>query len=392
MIPVSDISSDQPQIFVAGGNGPYQNTASLLQKFDLSFAKGKRVLLKPNLGRSAKPDTGIITNPMIIAAAIDAFQKAGAKVAVGESPIVGVNINEAFEESGLSLIAEKRNCRLIDLDKRGCVKIPVNNGIVLEFLQICKDVIESDIIVSIPVMKMHMHTGVTLSLKNMKGCLWKKSKVKLHMLPPVKGYDEKPINIAISDLAEILMPDFAIIDGTVGMEGLGPSAGTPKPMDVVVAGFDPFAADAVACRLMGTDAKEIPHLRLGAKRGFGIIDIDKISIFPKNWKEMASVFEPPPKNLTFEFPNIKIYDKKSCSACQSTILLLLKRDHDKITDSFPKNKQINIVIGKGNIDIPSDAFCIGNCTSIHKKNRIFIQGCPPVVSEILKKICNHSDI
>ena len=392
MIPVSDISSDHPKIFIAGGNGPYQNTTSLLQKFDLSFAKGKRVLLKPNIGRAAKPDTGIVTNPMIIAAAIDAFQKAGAKVAVGESPIVGVNIKEAFEESGLSLIAKKRGCRLIDLDKRGCVKMPVNNGVVLKSLQICKDVLESDIVVSIPVMKMHMHTGVTLSLKNMKGCLWKKSKVKLHMLPPVKGYDEKPINIAISDLAEILMPDFVIIDGTVGMEGLGPSAGTPKPMDVVVAGFDPFAADAVACRLMGTDAKEIPHLRLGAKRGFGIIDIDKISIFPKNWGEMASVFEPPPKNLTFEFPNIKIYDKKSCSACQSTILLLLKRHYDEITDYFPKNKQINIVIGKGNTDIPLDAFCIGNCASIHKKNRIFIQGCPPVGSEILKKIRNHSAI
>jgi len=381
-----NISSSTPKIFVAGGDGPYKNTALLLQQIDLSFARGKQVLLKPNIGRAAEPDTGIVTNYMVVAAAIDAFQKAGAKVAVGESPIVGVDIEEAFKKSGISRIAKKRGCRLIDLDERSAVKVPVKNGIALKSLKICRDVLESDIIVSIPVMKMHMHTGVTLSIKNMKGCLWKKSKVKLHMLPPVEGYDEKPIDIAISDLAGILKPHFSIIDGTVGMEGLGPSAGTPKPMDVLVAGFDPFAADAVACRLMGTNAEDIPHLRLGAKRGFGIIDIDKISITPENWTKRAALFSPPPKNLAFEFPGINIYDKKSCSACQSTLLLLLKKYHGEIINALPRNRQINMVIGKGNTDIPLDSLCIGNCTAIHKNSKIFVQGCPPVGSEILKAI------
>ena len=104
-----DISSPTPKIFVAGGDGPYKNTTLLLQKIDLSFARGKQVLLKPNIGRAAEPDTGIVTNYMVVAAAIDAFRKAGAKVAVGESPIVGVDIKEAFEKSDEYFLLTEQN-------------------------------------------------------------------------------------------------------------------------------------------------------------------------------------------------------------------------------------------------------------------------------------------
>ena len=84
------------------------------------------------------------------------------------------------------------------------------------------------------------------------------------MLGPIEGSDEKPINVAIADMASVLRPHLAIIDGTVGMEGLGPSAGQPKALDCVVVGADAFAADAVACRLMGTCAEDVPYLRMGA--------------------------------------------------------------------------------------------------------------------------------
>ena len=100
--------------------------------------------------------------------------------------------------------------------------------------------------------------------KRLKGCLWRRSKVELHMLPALAGSKDKPLDVAIADMASVLRPHLAIVDGTVGMEGLGPSAGRPKPLDAVVVSADAFAADAVACQLMGTAAEHIPHLRLGA--------------------------------------------------------------------------------------------------------------------------------
>lgn len=380
----------KPTVHVQGGKGPYENTRDVLARICLSHVSGKKVLLKPNVGRVAEPDTGIVTNYEVVAAAVDVFKKAGAFVAIGESPIVGTDINEAFEVSGIAGIAKKRNCRLIDMNIRRFVNLGVPYGAAVKNLKVCPEVFEFDYIVSIPVMKMHMHTGVTLSVKNMKGCLWRKSKAKFHMLKPVKGNNDKPIDIAIADMSGVLRPHMAIIDGTIGMEGLGPSAGSPKALDVVVAGADTFAADAVACRLMGTDSSKVPHLRIAADRGYGIINDKKIAVTPQNWLTWASDFKPPPENLGFEFPNINVFDKNSCSACQSTLLLLLKRNMDKILEYFPKEKPLNIAIGKGNADVPEGTLCIGNCASVCKNRGIFIQGCPPVGSEIFKALENKT--
>lgn len=377
---------NRPEVFVTTGNGPYKNTRNALNNLDLSPARKKRVLLKPNAGRLAQPGEAVTTDPHVVAAAIDAFREAGAEVAVGESPIVGVNTLEAFDACGISAVAHQRNCPLIDMNERPGVEVKVPDGLAISELKLCSEVFEFDLIVSIPVMKMHMHTGVTLSVKNMKGCLWRRSKVKLHMLPPVSGYEEKPINVAISDLAGVLRPHLSIIDGTVGMQGLGPSAGEAKELGVVVAGTDAFAADAVACRLMGTDARDIPHLALSAKRNYGVIDLKKITVHPENWEDWASDFDAPPKNLAINFPNVNIIDINSCSACQSTLLLLLKRHREQLFDYFPKDQILNIAIGKGHDELPQGTLCIGNCTAQHRDKGMFVKGCPPVGSEIIKTI------
>lgn len=385
-------SPDRPSVHVAGGDGPYGNTYAALAQVDLSPARGKRVLLKPNAGRVAPPEAGINTHPQVVAAAIDAFREAGADVAVGESPILGVKTKEAFDTGGITLIAHERDCLLIDMDARRFVEVPVSDGVAINSLKVCPEVLEYDLVVSLPVMKMHMHTGVTLAVKNMKGCLWRRSKVDLHMLPPIEGHDEKPIDIAIADMSSVLCPHLSIIDGTVGMEGLGPSAGQAKPLNVIVVSADAFAADAIACKLMGTAAKEIPHLRIGAERGYGVIDLDSISVTPDNWHDWSSPFAPPPEKLSIEFPNINVLDKNSCSACVSTLFLFLKHYGDRLFDHFPSDTSLCIAIGKGHEEVPEGTLCIGNCTALHRGDGIFIPGCPPVSSEILTAISGKPSV
>jgi hypothetical protein len=176
------------------------------------------------------------------------------------------------------------------------------------------------------------------------------------------------------------------------MEGLGPSAGQAKPLDVVVASVDTFAADAVACQLMGTEAERIPHLRLGADRGYGVIDLGRMTVTPDNWRDWISPFSPPPENLTIEFPNITVLDDRSCSACQSTLFLFLMRHRERLFDYFPSQSPINIAIGKGHTDLPEGTLCIGNCTRKQRGEGIFIPGCPPVGSQILTAISGKPSI
>lgn len=384
------IPGGTPEVCVAHGQGAYDNTASALSGMDLSPVKGRRVLLKPNVGRMAKAGSGVITHPDVVAAAIDAFRDAGADVAIGESPILGVKTPAAMEISGMAAMADDRHCPMIDLDERKPEIVPIPDGTAIHQIKLCADVQDFDFIVSIPVMKMHMHTMVTLAVKNMKGCLYRRSKVDLHMLPPIEGHDDKPLNIAIADMSSILRPHLSIVDGTFGMEGLGPSAGKVKPVDSIVVGADPFAVDAVACRLMGVAPEDVPHLRIGAERGYGTIDLSGIRVSPGHWETWIIPFEPAPENLSIKFPNTEILDNQSCSACQSTLMLFLQRYGDEMFQYYGGTGPIRIAIGKGHADVPEGTICIGNCTAQHKNRGVFVSGCPPVASAILNAIKENS--
>jgi uncharacterized protein (DUF362 family) len=376
----------RPRVIVTEGDDPYDNARRALRQFDLERARGKRVLLKPNAGRIFPPQSGVITEPLVVAAAIDAFREAGAEVMVGDSPIVGVKKLEALAASGIAAVARARGCRLLDLDARPSVSVALPGGRAIPSIKVCADVLEADLVVSIPVMKCHMHTGVSLAIKNMKGCLWRRSKVDLHMLPALDGAAEKSLDVAIADLSGALLPQLALVDGTVGMEGLGPSAGNPKRLGVVVLSADAYAADAVACALMGRQARDIPHLRLGAERGHGAIELDQLDVTPHDWRRLGASFAAPPDNLTIEFPGFTVLDQNSCSACQSTLLLLLKQHAPSLFDYFPQQQPIRVAIGKGHAELPEGTLCIGNCTLLHRERGIYVAGCPPVGSAILRTI------
>jgi uncharacterized protein (DUF362 family) len=376
----------RPRVIVTAGDDPYDNARRALLGLDLARARGKRVLLKPNAGRIFPPRSGVVTEPLVVAAAIDAFREAGAEVAVGDSPIVGVKKLQALEASGIAAVARDRDCPLLDLDARAYTAVALPGGLAIPSIKVCADVVAADLVVSIPVMKCHMHTGVSLSIKNMKGCLWRRSKVDLHMLPAIAGSSDKSLDVAIADLSEALLPQLALVDGTVGMEGLGPSAGVPKELGAVVLSADGYAADAVACALMGKDARDVPHLRLGSLRGHGRIDLDELEVTPSDWRRLGTTFAAPPTNLTIEFPGLSVLDENSCSACQSTLLLFLKQFAPKLVEYFPDQQPVHVAIGKGHEELPDGTLCIGNCALRHRERGIYVAGCPPVGSAILRTI------
>jgi len=231
-------------------------------------------------------------------------------------------------------------------------------------------------------MKTHMHTGVTLSVKNMKGCLWRRSKTDLHMLNPIEGHSDRPLDIAIADMSVVLRPHLAIVDGIVGLEGLGPSAGSRKNFGVVVVSADPYAADSVSCHLMGRDASTIPHLRLGAERNLGEIRLERLRVSPENWKSLVQPFAEPPRELSLDFPGVRVLDENSCSACQSTLLMFLKRYGDNLFDYFGDKRPVEIAIGKGHKVLQPGTLCLGSCTIQHRNVGPFVAGCPPVASAI----------
>ncbi len=372
---------------VGASRGAYRNTRSALEKLDLASVRGQTVLIKPNAGRITEPDSGINTSPEAVAGCADALLEAGASsITVGESPILGVKALEALESCGIAETARKRGIEILDLDEAPAKVTKLLKGKALKSIGICGRVPDFDIIVSVAVMKTHMHTGVSLSLKNVKGMLHGKEKVKLHQLPGKESPEGRPLDIAISDLLEILRPDIGVIDGWVGLEGLGPSAGTAKPLDAAVASLDPVAADAVACRLMEIDPISIPHIALAAKKGAGTADLKKINVLPSDYERFASRFERPPTNIALAFPDVVIYEAGACSACISTTMLFLQHFSEELKRHQIEGGKIHVVLGKDVEDVPEGAIVIGNCAAMHKNRGPFVKGCPPVASRIYRAV------
>jgi hypothetical protein len=182
------------------------------------------------------------------------------------------------------------------------------------------------------------------------------------------------------------MPDLTIIDGTVGMEGMGPAYGKSKEMGIILVSDHALSADAVAARLMGFNPESIPHLKLCSEMGMGEIQLQKISIKPKNYLKWEIPFEPPPSTLSISFPDVVVYDEGSCSGCLSTLLVFLREYHSQLDGYHLEDKNIHIGIGKHLKTCPDGTLLIGNCTMKMKRRGIFVRGCPPVSSQIMRTL------
>jgi uncharacterized protein (DUF362 family) len=372
-------------VVVSKGEDPFRTTERVLRRFPLPDLKGKNVLIKPNAARLAFPGEGVTTHPAVVAATVKHLKKQGAgRIVIGESCIFGVDAQEAFRVTGMKEISEKNGVELIDLDQGQPMEMPIPGGKVIKKIRVPALLKKFDFIISIPVMKTHMHTQVTLSLKNMKGLLWRREKARFHQL----RYDQKvtggykELDIAISEMASVLSPHLAIIDGTTGMEGMGPAYGRRKKMGVIIVGNPALSADAVAARLMGFNPEAIPHLKLSAEKGLGEVRWRSISVEPKDFLKWETSFTPPPSQLSIPYPDVAVYDEGSCSACLSTLLVFLNDYYSRLTDYHLPDGKIHMAIGKNVNRCPKGTLLIGNCTSKMKRAGIFVQGCPPVASHI----------
>jgi len=234
-----------------------------LGEFDVRVA-GKHVLLKPNF---VEPDgAGVInTHPAVVGAVREAFLFLGARsVRVAEGPGHERDTEAILETIGLRDFLAPLAGLFVDLNLDEVRPVTLRTRASrLKELYLPRAVLEAEYVVSLPKLKTHHWAGVTLSLKNMfgivPGCCYGWPKNALHWAG---------ITPAILDINSTVRPDFAIVDGIVGMEGNGPIQGSPKPAGVLVLGDDPVAVDATCARAMGLEPERIDYLaKAGALLG-----------------------------------------------------------------------------------------------------------------------------
>ena len=219
--------------------------------------RGKSVLLKPNIVECI-PEKPVNTDAQLIGAAAEAFLRLdAASVIVGEGPGHHRDTDLLVHETGLGDQLAHRKIAFVDLNRDELIKTRLQaNYSGLGNLWLPRTVLASDFIVSMPKVKTHHWTGVTLSMKNMFGIVpgtrygWPKN--VLHWAG---------IHESILDICATVRPRFVIADAIVAMEGDGPLNGSARYLKTVVLGDDPVAADSTLTRFMGIRPESVAHIR-----------------------------------------------------------------------------------------------------------------------------------
>jgi uncharacterized protein (DUF362 family) len=234
-----------------------------LREFNLPV-KDKTILLKPNLV-GLDPRGVMNTHPAVIAATRESFLKLGAaRVMIGDGPAMDRDTQAILESVRLQEFTGKLGKDFCDLNIDDVERVELETRATrLKELFLPKTVLGVDLLVSMPKLKTHHWAGVTLSMKNMFGIVpgscygWPKN--VLHW----SGIDR-----SILDINAAAKPDFAIVDGIMGMEGNGPIQGSPKAAGVLLFGDDTVAVDSTACRVMGLLPEKVDYLaRAGTMLG-----------------------------------------------------------------------------------------------------------------------------
>jgi uncharacterized protein (DUF362 family) len=241
-----------------------------LQLFNLDV-RGKSVLLKPNIVEYI-PGRPVNTDAQLIGAAAEAFLRLGAaSVIVAEGPGHHRDTELLVHETGLADQLLHRKISFVDLNRDELVKTKLHaNYSGLGHLWLPRTVLASDFIVSMPKVKTHHWTDVTLSMKNMFGFVpgsrygWPKN--VLHWAG---------IHESILDICATVRPHFVIADGIIAMEGDGPLNGTPKALHTILLADDPAAADAKLTRLLGLSPDRVKYIQ---EAGWFIGNIGQLAI------------------------------------------------------------------------------------------------------------------
>jgi len=252
---------------------------SLIEGLDELFRNALKVLIKVNFIAVKTYETGVTTDPLVVEAIINQAKKFTNKIFVVESNATTTNADKAFHATGMDKMCERTGVEFLNLSKeRDKIQLPVPNAEVLHKIEV-PEIVKDATIISAAKLKPHNETGVTLGIKNMFGLLPDKLKAKYHL---------QNINKVIVDVNTVLKPSLVVIDGFYALEGPGPVSGSPIKMDIIIAGRDPVATDAVGCRIMGIDPNEIYHVRRAYEKGLG--EIEKIEVAGEKIENVARKF------------------------------------------------------------------------------------------------------
>ncbi len=267
MVSYKDVRSKKTRgktIFaVARGPDPREMTRTALERIGgiRSFVQnGSRVVIKVNISGGNPQIPGSFTCIDVVDELVRLVREAGGNPSVVDSDMIWTKFAPVAEAEGWVTWASKQKVPLVNLRETGQVRFNFGPGSAIGIVPVSRMLVDADVIISVPAMKTHLLTSVTLGMKNMYGTFPEENKAKYHRF----GIED-----VVCEVNTAFTPTLTVIDGTTGGEAWGPLSCSPVGFQTVIASNDVVAADAIACRLMGYDPFSILHIKKAHERGLG---------------------------------------------------------------------------------------------------------------------------
>jgi len=346
-----------------------------------------KVLIKPNLCRPEASGTGIITDCRVTEAVTRMVLELGPQsVVIGEGAGAGYDFSgststeDAFQVSGTAEVAHRLGVELRNLNRDQWQEVTVKNPYIMDKVKIARTALESDVIISLPVLKTHLRTLVTLSLKNTKGVLPGTEKRKTHAL----GLDK-----AIADLNSVAKPSYVVVDALAGMQGLWGYPQDRVELGLILAGREPCAVDTVGTHLMGFSPSQVMHLQYFAARQRQKADLKYIDIVGEPLEAHRKSFKSGYDVFQARYPGVHIIEGESaCTGCNGELmgaLMAIKQFGD--SDVL---EGLTVVLGNAKRDevpVTKKTVILGKCARKLASLGLFAKGCPPMCDDIIRTIC-----
>ena len=355
---------------------------------------GQRVVIKPNVVsdhglRNGIYTGGIVTDLKVVKALTEILLPVAGEVIIAEgSSINRSETSRMYAHYGydtIPLLDEKR-VRLVDLNADGLVEKAVPGGKRMMSRKVPVTLEQADVIISVPVLKIHFAAIVSLAVKHLQGAV-----------PPIEKYMTHFFGLwqNLVNIHHLVKPALTIIDGLTGLEDFGPVSGVPKKMDLLIGGVNPVAVDAVAMRIMGLDPASSPPVWLAYMQGLGPIEEELITLVGPPVEEVRSPFVQPVIDLTGG-RDITIHAERACPGCRGYLHFVLSKlrrpdplDESRLLMDRPFDRKVNIYLGPGGkekVNREERNIFMGLCRQHQEDAGTFLPGCPPHAEVIMNGI------
>lgn len=270
-------TSDFPDLVAVKNGEPdamFNKAIAAMGGMDRYVKKGQTVVVKPNIGWNKPPEVGANTNPLLVKTVVEhCFQAGAKKVYVFDNAVYSSTgmAKQCYKNSGIEDAAKSAGALVAPADNQKYYhNVNISGAEVLKKTAVHELILESDVLINIPILKHHRGTHITSAMKNLMGIVWNRLE-----------YHYKNLDQCIADFCLYKKPALNIVDAYRVMMKDGPQGSVPENAQLkktLLISEDIVAIDAAATKIFGMKPEDIKYIKMASELGIGNMNLNKLKI------------------------------------------------------------------------------------------------------------------